>query len=165
MIGLADDQVLHLEGALVGVERLGVGEEAATLLSTMMPLPPQHLARPGDRFAHPRRVNALASEACWSSSLPCCLDLGEPQHHRLARRHVGEHPGDEILDQLECGDRLAELHALLGVLERGFVGAHLHSGDHPADAGPGQAQHVRGVAERIGLLEAVRFRHAAVGHA
>ena len=66
---------------------------------------------------------------------------------------------------LERGDRLAKLQALLRVFQRGFIGAHLQSRGHPADAGPGLAQHVCGVTERLGVLQAVGFRNAAVLHA
>ena len=43
----------------------------------------------------------------------------------MARRDVAEHLGEQVLDELERADRLAELHALLRVFERVLVGAHL----------------------------------------
>src|SRR5215471_13654281 len=47
---LADDQVLHLIRAFVGVERLGVGEEARDVVVGENAVAAQQLARPGDRL-------------------------------------------------------------------------------------------------------------------
>ena len=62
--GLADDQVLHLIRAFVGVERLGIGEEARDVVVGDDAVAAQHLAAP----MRPSRAtlavqNALASAA------------------------------------------------------------------------------------------------------
>ena len=51
---------------------------------------------------------------------------------------------------------------LLGVFERRLVGAHRASGRHPGHSVARHLQDLRGVAERVAALEAVRLRHAAV---
>src|ERR1700751_1882168 len=56
---LADDQVLHLVGALVGVERLGVGEEAGGLVVGDDAVAAEHLARKCDGLAALRRAERL----------------------------------------------------------------------------------------------------------
>src|SRR5215510_7810159 len=44
---LADDQVLHLIGAFVGIERLGVGEEARDVVIDDDAVAAEQLTRPG----------------------------------------------------------------------------------------------------------------------
>src|SRR6185295_2704200 len=46
--GLADDEVLHLVGAFVGVERFGIGEEACDLVVAADAVAAQQLPGPGD---------------------------------------------------------------------------------------------------------------------
>src|SRR5580692_2831475 len=48
---LADDQILHLIGALVGVERLGVGKEARHVVVGDNAVAAEEFAAPGDRLA------------------------------------------------------------------------------------------------------------------
>ena len=61
--GLADDQVLHLECAFVGVERLGVGEEARDVVVGDDAVAAEDLAAPRDGLADFAVQNALASAA------------------------------------------------------------------------------------------------------
>src|SRR5229473_6372359 len=56
---LADDQVLHLVGALVGVERLGIGEKARGVVVGDDAVAAEQLAPPGDRLAHPGGAERL----------------------------------------------------------------------------------------------------------
>src|SRR6266853_6612694 len=56
---LADDQVLHLVGALVGVEGLGIGEKARGVVVGDDAVAAEQLAPPGDRLAHPARAECL----------------------------------------------------------------------------------------------------------
>ena len=91
------------------------------------------------------------------------VQLRQAHHQALAGGDVGEHLGEQVLNQLERADRLAELQALLGVFER--VPRRRPSGI-PSPSQPTSVarhpQHPRGVAERVAALQAVRFRHAAV---
>ena len=40
------------------------------------------------------------------------LKLRKTQHHRLGRGDIAEHPHEQVLDELEAADRLAELRPL-----------------------------------------------------
>jgi len=75
------------------------------------------------------------------------IHLRQPQHHALASRYVGEHPGEKVLNQLKRADRLAELLPFLSVGERVFVGAHLASRCLPAHKVTRHPQHPSSVAE------------------
>src|SRR5260370_29130918 len=55
----ADDQVLHLERAFVGVERFAVGKKTSDLVVGDDAVAAQHLAGPGDRLATLRRAKRL----------------------------------------------------------------------------------------------------------
>ena len=48
--GLADDQILHLIRALVGIECLGIGEEARDIVIGDDPVAAQQLAAPRNSF-------------------------------------------------------------------------------------------------------------------
>ena len=96
------------------------------------------------------------------AELAFVIHLRQPHHQALARGHVGEHLGEEILHHLERSDRLAELQPLLGIFERCLERAHLDAGRGPTHHVPRHPQHARGVAERIAALQAVRFRNPHV---
>src|SRR5712691_10783276 len=57
--GAPDDQGVDLAGALVGVDRLGVGHEPAHMVLQQDAVPAQQLAGPADRFPHPDRAERL----------------------------------------------------------------------------------------------------------
>src|SRR5271155_5623773 len=80
----------------------------------------------------------------------------------LRGRYVRNHFSEQVLHQLERADGLAELHALLRVFERGLISAHRASSGHPRHGVACHLQHLRGVAERVATLEAVRFRNPNV---
>src|SRR5712671_1185356 len=57
--GLADDQVLHLIRAFVGVERLGIVEEARDVVIGDDAVAPEDLTAPGYRLARFRRAECF----------------------------------------------------------------------------------------------------------
>src|SRR6478672_6045852 len=57
--GLRDDQRLHLAGALIGVEGLGVGDEAPDVVIEHNPVAAEQLPRPVHGLAHPRAAVSL----------------------------------------------------------------------------------------------------------
>src|SRR5438477_10374345 len=127
-----------------------------------MPLPPRSSRAHATVSRHLAVQNALASAACASVSLPsaCSCACRVIRHCDavmlaiiLARRSC---------TRLERPDRLAELQALLAVLDGGLVSAHRASGRHPCDGVARHLQHLRGVAERVAALQPVRFRHTDV---
>src|SRR5437868_7343073 len=154
--GLADDQVLHLERAFVGVERFGIREEACDVVVGDDAVAAEQLPRPRDGLAAPGRAERLRERRVGVRQLSFDVQLGRAGHQTLRGRDVADHPGEEILYQLERADRLAELQPLLGVPERVLVGAHRAPRRHPRDGVARHLQHPRGVAERVAPLEAVR---------
>ena len=56
------------------------------------------------------------------------IELRQAEHQALASGQIGKHLGEQILNHLERGDRLAELQSLLGVFEGCFECAHLDAG-------------------------------------
>src|SRR5690349_14682224 len=57
--GLGDDQCLHLAGALIGVESLGVGDEPADVVVEHNAVAAEQLPRPMHGLAHPRAAVGL----------------------------------------------------------------------------------------------------------
>src|SRR6266702_8901189 len=113
--GLADDEVLHLERALVGVERLRVGEEARDLVVEGDAIAAEQLAAPRHGLAHPHRAERLRERRLMVLHLAFGLELRQAGHQALARSDVADHLREEALDQLERADRSPELLALLRV--------------------------------------------------
>src|SRR5882672_5471298 len=159
---LADDQVLHLVGALVGIERFRIREEPRDVVVEDDTVPAEDLSSPGDRLPHPGGGKRLGQRRMMVPELAFRGELRRADDHALARRDVGEHLGEKVLNELERADGLSELHALLRVPDRMLVGAHLAPRRLPAHEIARHAEHPRGVAERRVGLEAVRLGHPAV---
>src|SRR3954468_10033420 len=99
------------------------------------------LREPGDRVRGP----------------PPLLEAGELNAVELHRGDVGEHPREPLLHDLEAGQRLCVLSALLAVRERCVVGrARVTSRALRANAA-GCDEHAPGVLERLGAGEARRL--------
>src|SRR5579859_4956766 len=90
------------------------------------------------------------------------VKLRRARHEALTRRDVGDHPGEQVLDELKRANRPAELQSFLRVFERTLVGAHLAAGRLPSDEIPRHAQYPRGVAERFARLKVVLLRDANI---
>src|SRR3954470_20883236 len=86
---LADDQVLHLVGALVGVERLGVGEEASGLVVGDDAVAAEHLARPCDGLAALRGAERLGERRMSVRQFALGIELGLAHDQALGSRDVG----------------------------------------------------------------------------
>src|SRR5499427_2847594 len=123
---LADDQVLHLIRAFVGIERLGICEEARNVVIDEDAVAAEQLSRPGNRLAHLGRGERLGKRRLLVGKLALVRELCCASHHALPRNGVAQHFGKKVLNELERADRLSELQALLCVLERVLVGAHLN---------------------------------------
>ena len=79
------------------------------------------------------------------------LQLRQPKHHGLSGGNVAEHSHEEVLDELEPGDRAAELAGAAARSAGVLVGAHLAPHREPRDPGAGHLlQHLRGVLEAVG---------------
>src|SRR5258708_4389496 len=73
---LADDQRLHLAGALIGVESLGVGDKAADVVVENNAVAAQQLPCPVNGLAHPRRAIGLRQRGLLVAIHPVVLQLG-----------------------------------------------------------------------------------------
>src|SRR5260370_32172141 len=157
--GFADDQILHLICAFVGVQRLGIGEEARDIVVGDDAVTAQDLAPPRDRLARFRRTERLRQRRMMVAVLAFVIELRQAEHQALACGQIGKHLGEQVLNHLERSDRLAEMQSFLGVLDGCFVCAHLNAGRRPTHHVSRHPQHSCGIAERIAALQAVRFRH------
>src|SRR5215471_1832734 len=147
---LADDQLLHLIRAFVGIDRLGIREVARNVVVEEDAVAAQQLSRPGDRLTRLGRRERLRKRRLLFRKLAFVRELCRANHHALAGSDVAEHLRKEVLNELERADRLSELQSLLCVLERVLVGAHLASGRFPSRVVPRPTQHARcrGTTER-----------------
>src|SRR5258708_38295984 len=90
---LADNQVLHLVGALVGGEGLGIGEKARGVVVCDDAAAAKQLAPPGDRLAHPARAECLRQRRVLGSQFAVVVQLRQPRHQALAGRDVAQDLG------------------------------------------------------------------------
>src|SRR5215475_13772373 len=81
---LADDQVLHLVRALVGIESLGIGKEAGDVVVDDNAVAAEHLSRPGDRLTRLGRRERLGKRRLLIRKLALICELGCANHHALA---------------------------------------------------------------------------------
>src|SRR5271169_4742411 len=160
--GLANDQILHLICAFVGVERFAIRKEPRGLVVGDDAVAAEQLAGPGDGLAALGRAERLGKGRVSIRQLAFSVKLRLAHDQALRGRYVGNHFSEQVLHQLERGDGLAELHALLRVFERGLISAHRTTSGHPRHGVACHLQHLRGVAERVAALEAVRFRNPNV---
>ncbi len=82
--GPADDQGIDLAGALVGVDRLGIGHEAADLVLQQDAVAAEQLAGVTDGFPHPHRAERLGQRRVLVAALPAAcswasLRTGRPR--------------------------------------------------------------------------------------
>src|SRR5258705_8896817 len=126
--GFADDQVLHLVRAFVGVERLRIREEAADTVVHGDAVAAADLPRPRNRLAALGRAERFRDRRMRVRQLAFVVQLRHARHHALAGGNVADHLGEEILNHLKRGDRLAELLPLLRRPEPLLVRPHLAAG-------------------------------------
>ena len=91
------------------------------------------------------------------------LQPGGPQQHQLRRIEFGGHVGQLELDRLEGGDRLPELHPLLGVFDGVLEGRPADPAGLGADADPSRIEAREHLLESLaGLSEQIFRRHLGV---
>src|SRR5476649_2224356 len=83
--GLADDERVHLARALVGIQRLGVGDEAADMVFQQDAVGAEQLARPAHRLAHAHRADALGQRRVFVLHDALLLQLRQAQAQRLTQ--------------------------------------------------------------------------------
>src|SRR6266446_6489594 len=162
--GFTENQVLNLEGAFVGVERFRIGKEAGNVVVCDDAITAQKFPRPRDRLAALGSGERLRERGMRVCQLAFGLQLAHANQEALRCCNVGNHLGEEVLHHLEGSDGLSELKAFLTILERVLVGAHGASSRFPANHEARHLQNAGGIAERLILLQTVRFRYSAVFH-
>src|SRR5260370_1965540 len=162
--GFAENQVLNLEGTFVGVERFRIGKEAGNVVICDDAVTAQKFPRPRDRLAALGSGERLRERGMRVGQLTFGLQLAHANQEALRCCNVGNHLCEEVLHHLEGSDGLSELKAFLTILECVLVGAHGASSRLPANHEARPLQNAGGVAERLILLQTVRFRYSAVFH-
>src|SRR5215218_2492970 len=77
--GPADDQRVHLSGALVGVDGLGVGDVPADVVLEQDAVAAHQLAGPADGLPHPHGAERLGQRRLLVGHPPFVLQLREPR--------------------------------------------------------------------------------------
>src|SRR5580693_7473484 len=162
--GFADNQVLHLKRAFVGVERFGICEEARNVVVCGYAVSSQQLSGPGHRLAALGGAERFRKRSMRVCHFSFGLQLSQANQQTLRGSDIGKHPGEKVLDELKRADRLSKLQTLLGVLESILVRAHGASRRFPADEVASPAQDFGRVAEGFIFLETVLLRDPAILH-
>src|SRR5882724_7841656 len=150
--GFADDQVLHLECAFVGIKRFRIREETADVIVGGDTVSAAQLSGPCDCLAALSRSECLCDRGMRIRHLSFHLQLCHANQEALRCCNVGNHPSEEVLHHLEGSNRLTELQAFLTILESILVGTHRASGRLPPDHEARHLQNAGGVAERLIFL-------------
>src|SRR5882724_3164145 len=95
--GLAENQVLHLERALVGVESFRIHEEPPDVVLSGDAVAAEQLASPRDRLAALGCREGFGQRCMRVGHLAFSVQLGHAHQEALRSGDVGEHPGQEIL--------------------------------------------------------------------
>jgi hypothetical protein len=117
-LGAAEDQRVHVMGALVGVDRLEVLGMAHHVVFGHDAVAAMHVAR------HPRDVERLAAIVAldqrdhFRRAGALVHQPARPAAPLQAQRDLGLHVGELLLEQLRLRQRLAELLAVEPVLPR-----------------------------------------------
>ena len=165
-----DDQSLHLAGALADGADLGVAVVllGAVVLDEAVATVDLHaaLAAEDRRFAgHELRFGGLERHFAGAVHLG-----GGGEGQRLGRGDARRHLGEREANRLEFGDRLSELLALLGVLERRLVGADRRAQAESRDRNAAAVEHRECLAkalarraEEVGVRDEALFEHELRG--
>src|SRR3954452_5764089 len=99
--GFANDQVLHLVSAFVGVEGFRIREEAADTVVHGDAVAAADLPRPRNRLAALCRAVCFGDRRMRVRQLAFVVQLRHARHHALAGGDVADHFGEEILNHLK----------------------------------------------------------------
>src|ERR1700719_2527600 len=99
--GLAQNQVLHLERTLVGVQSFRIHEESPDVVVSGDAVAAEQLARPRDRLAALGCREGFGKGGMRVRHLAFGLQLGHAHQEALRSGDVGEHLSEEILHHLE----------------------------------------------------------------
>src|ERR1700733_2021946 len=96
--GLADDQILHLIRAFVGVQRFTIREEACRLVVGNDSVAADQLAGPGNRLAAFGCSERLGKRGMGVRQLTFGMQLRLADDQALRSRDIGDHFGEKVLD-------------------------------------------------------------------
>src|ERR1700682_1488946 len=90
--GLADDQILHLERAFVGIERFGICKEASDVGFDDNAVSTEQLASPRHRLTQSGCAERLGERRMMIKHLAVVIYLRQPKHEALAGRRKPADP-------------------------------------------------------------------------
>src|SRR5216683_7075174 len=99
--GLAENQVLHLKRALVGVQGFRIHEETSDVVVSGDAVATEQLSRPRNRLAALGCGEGLGQRCMRVGHLAFSVQLGHAHQEALRCGDVGEHLGQEVLHHLE----------------------------------------------------------------
>ncbi|MDQ1129626.1 hypothetical protein QE381_001754 [Microbacterium sp. SORGH_AS 888] len=158
--GAAHDQRVDLVGALVGVDGLGVGEEAGRIVREEDPVAAEHLSSERHGLAGAQGCRHLRERRALVAPVAGVLAGREPGDEPERGREVSEHARELLLHELEAADRAAELLPFAGVPDGGVQGAGLHPGRDPRDIRAHRAEQPCDIPPRVDPLQPCRLGHA-----
>lgn len=157
--GAPGHQGVDLIGALVGVDGLGVAEDLGHLVVHGDAVAAEDAPAQRHGLAHALGDEGLGHGGVFVAGGAGVLHLRQPDHHAHRGLRVGEHGDELFLNELETGDRLAELVALHGIAAGGVERGQLDAHGLPAHRGPGGLEDLVGVAEAVGVRQFVEVGH------
>src|SRR5215467_4700278 len=158
----ADDEGMDVVRALVGVDGLQIHHVADHRMLV------DDAGGAQDVTGQPRRVERdlhvvhLGHRNLLRAHLLQIFQSAELQAQELRLGDLGDHPDELLLHELERRDRLAELDALLRVLERPIVAAHRGADGAPRDAVARLVETAQRAAQALHVRKLVRERNLAV---
>src|SRR5215831_13639059 len=158
----ADDEGMDVVRALVRVDGLQIHHVADHRVLVDAAGGAQDVACEPRRVERDLHVVHLGHRDLLRARLPKILQTAELQAQELRLGDLGDHPDELLLDELERGDRLAELDPLLRVLERPVVAAHRGPDGAPRDAVTRLVQAAQRAAQPLHVRKLVRERNLAV---
>src|SRR6478735_8720358 len=141
----SDDEGLDGLGALVGMQGLDVRQVPYHVVFEQNAIAAQKIPSFGDDLAGSAGVVHLGQRGDGVGESALLLQPGQLQAVQLHGAHLGEHPDQPLLDDLEPDQRLAELGALPGVGQGDVVSGGGVPERAPGDGVAGAGQHGAGV--------------------
>src|SRR6266446_9613533 len=156
-----DDQRVDIVGALVSIDRLEVHHVADDGMLVHDACGAQDVAGHAGAVEGHLDIVHLGHGDLLRPRLALVLELAEPQAQELRLGDLRDHPDQLLLDELEGGDGLAELDALLRIAQRPVIAGHGPADGAPRDAVAGLGETAEGALEALDSRELVLERDLA----
>src|SRR5262245_5556801 len=158
----ADDQRVDVVRALVRVDRLQIHHVPDDRVLVHDAGRAQDVARQSGAVERHLHVVHLRHRHLLRAQLAGVLEAAELQAQELGLGDLGNHPDELLLHELERPDRLAELDALLGVLQGPVVARHRRAHRAPGDPVAGLVETAERAAQPLHLGKLVLQRNPAI---